>query len=210
MQQRTYIQAHGTSTPQNRVTESHIFNELAKAFKLEKWPVAAIKAYLGHSLATAAGDQIAASLGAWHHGIIPGVTTVDRIADDVHHSHLDILLNHREFDPTQMDAALINSKGFGGNNATAAILAPHVTLSMLAKKHGKARLTAHANLNEAVREQSAAYDAATSTGKNALIYNFGVGVVEGDQLGLTDQAITIPGLSQPINLNVANPYEDMS
>ena len=109
-----------------------------------------------------------------------------------------------------MDAALINSKGFGGNNATAAILAPHVTLSMLAKKHGKARLTAHANLNEAVREQSAAYDAATSTGKNALIYNFGVGVVEGDQLGLTDQAITIPGLSQPINLNVANPYEDMS
>jgi acetoacetyl-[acyl-carrier protein] synthase len=210
MQQRTYIQAHGTSTPQNRVTESHIFNELAKAFKLEKWPVAAIKAYLGHSLATAAGDQIAASLGAWHHGIIPGVTTVDRIADDVHHSHLDILLNHREFDPTQMDAALINSKGFGGNNATAAILAPHVTLSMLAKKHGKARLTAHANLNEAVREQTAAYDAATSTGKNALIYNFGVGVVEGDQLGLTDQAITIPGLSQPINLNVANPYEDMS
>lgn len=209
MQQRTFIQAHGTSTPQNRVTESHIFNELAKAFKLEKWPVTAVKAYLGHSLATAAGDQIAASLGAWHHGIIPGVKTVDRIADDVHHSHLDILLDHREFDPTQMDAALINSKGFGGNNATAAILSPHVTLNMLAKKHGKARLNAHAGLNEGVREKTAAYDAATSAGKNNLIYNFGVGVVEGDQLNLTDQEVTIPGLTQPINLNVANPYEDM-
>ena len=70
LRQRTYIQAHGTGTPQNRVSESHIFNELAKTFQLEKWPVAAIKAYLGHSLATAAGDQLAASLGAWAHGII--------------------------------------------------------------------------------------------------------------------------------------------
>ena len=42
------MQAHGTGTPQNRVTESHIFDAMAKAFAIKDWPVAAIKAYLGH------------------------------------------------------------------------------------------------------------------------------------------------------------------
>ena len=69
----TYMQAHGTGTPQNRVTESHIFNALAKNFGIRQWPVTAIKAFLGHSLACASGDQIIASLGVWHDGIIPGI-----------------------------------------------------------------------------------------------------------------------------------------
>jgi acetoacetyl-[acyl-carrier protein] synthase len=210
MQRRTYIQAHGTGTPQNRVTESHIFNEMAKTFGLEKWPVAAIKSYVGHSLATAAGDQIAASLGAWEHGIIPGIKTVEQLADDVHHSHLDVLLDHRQFDPAQMDATLINSKGFGGNNATATILSPLVTRKMLEKKHGKSRLLARDERNAAVEASISQYDAATTAGQNALIYNFGVGVIEGAQLTLSDQAINIPGLAQPISMVVPNPYEDMS
>jgi acetoacetyl-[acyl-carrier protein] synthase len=210
MQRRTYIQAHGTGTPQNRVTESRIFNEMAKTFGLEKWPVAAIKSYVGHSLATAAGDQIAASLGAWEHGIIPGIKTVEELADDVHHSHLDVLLEHRQFDPAQMDATLINSKGFGGNNATATILSPLVTRKMLETKHGKSRLLARDERNAAVEASISQYDAATTAGQNALIYNFGVGVIEGAQLTLSDQAINIPGLAQPISMVVPNPYEDMS
>ncbi|MFT5803878.1 MAG: acetoacetyl-[acyl-carrier protein] synthase [Candidatus Paceibacteria bacterium] len=210
MQRRTYMQAHGTGTPQNRVTESRIFNEMAKTFGLEKWPIAAIKSYIGHSLATAAGDQIAASLGAWEHGIIPGIKTVEQLADDVHHSHLDVLLDHRQFDPTQMDATLINSKGFGGNNATATILSPLVTRKMLETKHGKSRLLARDKRNAAVEASISQYDAATTAGQNALIYNFGVGVIEGAQLTLSDQAINIPGLAQPISMVVPNPYEDMS
>ena len=54
---RSYIHAHGTGTPQNRVTESHIMSELAKTFGIARWPVAAIKAYLGHSLAPASGGS---------------------------------------------------------------------------------------------------------------------------------------------------------
>ncbi len=207
---RTYVQAHGTGTPQNRVTESHIFNEMARSFGIEKWPVAAIKAYLGHSLATAAGDQIATSLGVWQDGIIPGIRTISRIADDVHHDHLDILLEHREAEPDAMDAVFINSKGFGGNNATAAILSPSVTLRMLEKKHGKEAMNQHRHRNESVREQTAQYDSEATAGKNALIYNFGIGVVEGDQLLLNADNITIPGQPQPINLHVPNPYEDMT
>ena len=210
LKHRSYIHAHGTGTPQNRVTESHIFNELAKSFGIQNWPVAAIKSYLGHSLATAAGDQIAASLGVWAHGIIPGIKTIDAVADDVHNSHLEILLDHREIDAEQIDTAFINSKGFGGNNATAAILSPHVTRQMLEKKHGSRALDKRDKLNEKVLENTIAYDAATTAGENKTIYNFGVGVVAGEELELTSDKITIPGYGNSIDLNVDNPYEDMS
>lgn len=210
LKRRSFVQAHGTSTPQNRVTESHIFSEIAGAFGIEDWPIAAIKAYLGHSLATASGDQIAATLGVWAHGVIPGIRTVHQIADDVHQAHLKFLLEHHEIEPNQMDAALINSKGFGGNNATAAILSPFVTHNMLSKKHGANAMTEHARRNEAVQSACQVYDDASVNGANATIYKFGEGVVEGDELTLTDRSISIPGQALDIDLSVENPYGDMT
>ena len=62
LSERSYMQAHGTGTPQNRVTESHIFDAMAKAFSIKDWPVAAIKAYLGHSLACASGIKLSLRL----------------------------------------------------------------------------------------------------------------------------------------------------
>src|SRR5690606_18499741 len=53
LRHRTFVQAHGTSTPQNRVTESALLNEVAKHFGIPAWPVTAVKAYLGHSLGCA-------------------------------------------------------------------------------------------------------------------------------------------------------------
>ena len=108
-----------------------------------------------------------------------------------------------------MDATLINSKGFGGNNATAAILSPNVTAKMLAKKHGSKAMKQHSAINESVQARTAEYDAATTAGHNALIYKFGLGVIEGEELSITDQAISIPGHTQAISLNVPNPYEDI-
>ncbi len=204
------MQAHGTGTPQNRVTESHIFNEMAKCFGIEHLPVAAVKSYLGHSLATAAGDQLTVSLGVWADGLIPGIKTIDHLADDVHQSHLDFLMDHREIDPVELDASLINSKGFGGNNSTATILSPHVTRKMLEKKHGKDAMLKHARLNEDVQGKSEAYDDGAIAGKNSLIYNFGVNVVEGEELELSESHIRIPGYDQQVVLDVPNPYEDMT
>ena len=70
----TYVQSHGTGTPQNRVTESQILNELAKIYGIERWLVSAVKAYVGHSMAPAGGRparlgsrRLAARLGARHH-----------------------------------------------------------------------------------------------------------------------------------------------
>ncbi len=210
LRERSYMMAHGTGTPQNRTTESHIFSEMARSFGIEKWPIAAIKSHIGHSLACASGDQIIAALGAWDDGIIPGITSIDEIASDVHQDHLDFLLQHRQFAPTDIDAVFINSKGFGGNNATAAVLSPHVTKRMLATKHGKATTTLYQKRNEAVREQSHDYDEAMLKGTNSVIYRFGEGVIEGSELKLSGTSIEIPGQKQPISLDVPNPYDDMS
>ena len=35
--------------------------------------------------------QLAAVLGTWSHGLLPGITTIDHIADDVHHAHEDVV-----------------------------------------------------------------------------------------------------------------------
>ena len=92
--QRSYVIAHETGTPQNRVTESHILNEVARAFGIDCWTVAAIKGYLGHPLAPASGDQLACALGSWRYGWIPGINTIDKIADDVHDSNLHFSTRH--------------------------------------------------------------------------------------------------------------------
>jgi len=132
VRERSFIQAHGSSTPQNRITESMIFDKVAKGFGINNWPVTAVKAFVGHPLGPASGDQLASTLGVFADGVIPGIKTTDRVADDVLDDHLDIVLHDKE---AVVDVAFLNSKGFGGNNATAAILSPKVVNSMLKKRY---------------------------------------------------------------------------
>ena len=210
LRERSYIHAHGTGTPQNRVTESEIMNELAKTFGIKNWPVAAVKAYLGHTLAPASGDQLTSALGTWKYGLIPGIATIDHIADDVHASHLTIGSSHIERPPESLDVAFINSKGFGGNNATGLALSPNLTLKMLENRHGRDELLAHARRNESVREKARDYDQRASDGEATPIYQFGEGVLEGEDLDFDDATIQIPGFEQPIELNKPNPFADMT
>ena len=182
LRQRSFVQAHGTGTPQNRVSESHILDETARVFGIRDWPVCALKAYLGHSIGAAAGDQLVMSLGVWADGVLPGILTADHSADDVHSAHLDILRRHSTRDPRELDVALINAKGFGGNNASATVLAPHVTQRMLAARHGRAQLDAWAKRNEAVRAVASEYDARACAGATAPVYRFDHGVLHGEDL----------------------------
>ncbi|MDQ7048573.1 MAG: beta-ketoacyl synthase [Enterobacterales bacterium] len=156
---QTFAQAHGTGTPQNRTTESDILNQAAKTFSVDNWKVAAIKSYVGHSLGPAGGDQLAATLGVWEYGYIPGINSIDKIADDVVDSNLDFCIEHTYVGEKgcEMKAALINSKGFGGNNATGLILSPQTTLTMLEKKYGPARIAQYKLINEKVQQTANAY-----------------------------------------------------
>lgn len=207
LRHRTYVHAHGTSTPQNRVTESEIINEIAKTFGIEKWPVAAVKSYLGHTLGPAGGDQIASGLGVWKYGIIPGIKTVERIADDVAQSNIQFLLQDTPVGVEGMDAMIINSKGFGGNNASASILAPHVVKGMLTRKYGAAAMAQYAERNVAVAAKAEQNDRDIIEGKLNPIYLFDNGVLDGGDLELTDKSIGVKGYQHKVSLEIANPYE---
>ena len=91
---KTFFHAHGTGTPQNRESESHIISSISKAFGIEALPVTAIKSYLGHSLAAAGGDQMISTLGSWKNNLIPGITSIPGLAENVHKENVDFLLQN--------------------------------------------------------------------------------------------------------------------
>lgn len=209
LQQRSYVHSHGTGTPQNRITESHILSQVAGTFGIENWPVTAIKSYVGHSIATSAGDQLAAALGSFAHGILPGILTIDHIADDATTDHLEFLMSHKQLGIDNIDATVINSKGFGGNNASASILAPHVVKAMLEKRHGATALKDYRTRNEKVEEQSRAYDKQSIAGINNTIYKFDHNVLDSDAIEINPDTISIEDITPTISLDLKNSYADM-
>jgi len=209
LQQRSFVQAHGTSTPQNRVTESHVINETAKAFNIPNWTVSAVKAYLGHSQGTAGGDQLFASLGVWKYGVVPGLTTTTEIAEDVHTSNLNFPLSHLETGATALDSVLINAKGFGGNNASAVVLAPHVVEQLLTKRHGEAAMQAWRKKREQVQAQASDYNQSAVCGQARPIYLYDHNVLTGEYLQISADEIRLPGYANAISLKVDNPYKDL-
>ncbi len=202
----SFVQAHGTGTPQNRVTESQLLNAVAQQFAIEKWPVIAVKNYLGHSLGVAAGDQINASLGVWQYGILPGITATHHIAADVHDKYLDILLRHRSIAPHSTAIAFINSKGFGGNNATAPLLAPHAVQRLLERRHGRTAMQRWHKKNESICQQSEDNDRAIIAGDLRPIYDKKSTALSGDDIQLQESLIHIQGYDRPISIKTANPY----
>lgn len=209
LRQRSFIQAHGTGTPQNRTTESHIMSETAKHFGIDNWLVGAVKSYLGHSIGCAAGDQITSSLGIWHSGLFPGITSIDHVADDVHQQHLNIAMQHVEVGKKGMDVGIINAKGFGGNNATATLLAPHIVEKMLAKRYSSNEFSQYKKRNEGVVESAQTYDDAASQGKAETIYKFDYQVCDGDDVAFSNDQLRIKGFEQAISLAIESPYANL-
>jgi acetoacetyl-[acyl-carrier protein] synthase len=202
-----FVQAHGTGTPQNRVSESEILSQTAAAFGIDQWPVAAVKCYLGHSLGSASGDQFASTLGVWQGGLLPGITTIDGIADDVNQNRLRFNLEHSELDTDEQHYAIINSKGFGGNNASATLLSPSQTTRMLQKRYSKSEWQAWQVANEKVRERQKDYDDGMIAGSIEPVYKFDHGVLGDDDVEYGDNRISIDG--RHVDLDLVSPYDDM-
>ncbi len=206
---RSFIQAHGSSTPQNRVSESLIFDRISRAFGIEAWPVSAVKAFVGHTIGPASADQLMSSLGVYEHGILPGIKTMDEVAEDVYQERLSFSNQDRDYGAEHFEVSFLNSKGFGGNNATAAVLSAHKTKAMLAKRYSHCWSDYQAR-SEASKEQAAAYDVAASRGQMSTVYEFGNHIVDEDAINISDRSLSIPGFEQAVDLELENPYGDMS
>ncbi|WP_443190203.1 beta-ketoacyl synthase [Pseudomonas indica] len=198
VRRRSFIHAHGSSTPANRVTESELLDRVAAAFGIESWPVTAVKAFVGHSLAPASGDQLISALGSFKYGIVPGIKTIDGVAHDVHQQHLRIVTQDLKLGDNALDVCFINSKGFGGNNASGYVLAPQVVERMLRKRHGDAAFAAYRERREQTRANALRYEEQALKGQFDIIYNFGQDLIDDRDIRISDSRIEVPGFAQPL------------
>ncbi len=107
----SYINAHGTSTPENDKMEylslSTVFGE-----KIRSIPVSSNKSMIGHTLSAAGAIEAAVSVMTMRNGVIPPTINYDNPDPAI---ELDVVPNEaREAD---VQAVLSNSFGFGGQNA---------------------------------------------------------------------------------------------
>ena len=193
VRRRSFVQAHGTGTPQNRTSESQILSRVAGAFGIEDWPIAAIKCFVGHTMAAAGGDQLASTLGVFERGILPGIATIDEVAADVEREHLRISPQPLQRSPMDWDAAFLNAKGFGGNNATATIASPGIAMKWLEQRHGRGAIATWQQRNEAVVEQADAWDRALTAGTAEIVYRFDHEVRGEEHVRIVDGELRIEG-----------------
>lgn len=205
----SFVQAHGSSTPQNRVTESRIFDEVAKHYGINYWPVGAVKSYVGHSLGPASGDQLMNTLGVFAHGILPGIKTIDAVADDVYAERLSISKEDQTLGESGAQVAFLNSKGFGGNNATATVVAPSMTKEWLQKRHGNRLWQGYEQRLSDVKQKAALYDVAAMQGDLKAIYSFGDSLIDETQLQWRDGLLHVPGFEHGITLESDGGFTDL-
>ena len=208
LQNHSFVHAHGSSTPANRTTESDLINRVAEAFDINDWPVTAVKSYVGHTISTASGDQLMSALGTFKYQIIPGIKTINKVADDVNQQHTVFPLQDMDMSDKNMHVAFINSKGFGGNNATALVLSPQQAEKMMAARYGE-QLKAYFAKRQATRENAEAYASRADAAKLDVVYRFGEDLIDEDKVSITKEGISIPGFAQDIAFDWDNPYSDM-
>jgi len=196
--QKSFVQAHGSSTPQNRTTESDMFNRLAKEFGIADWPVCAVKAHLGHSISAASADQLLMTLGSWQHGILPGITTAQEIASDVHTEHLEIPLQHTKVNADDIAVSFINSKGFGGNNASAWVLSGQASREHLQDTVPESTWHNYIAKNESIRAKQQAYLTAIAQENLPLPYRDKENQPEPDDIELSAEGMKLPGWAERV------------
>ena len=208
---KVFFHAHGTSTPQNRESESHIISSSAQAFNIKNLPVAAIKSYLGHSLAAAGGDQMISALGSWKNNLIPGITTTPAIAENVYTKNVNFLLEDMEFADKEYEFAILNAKGFGGNNGTALVASPSKTMEMLQTKYSAASIKKYHSTNESIKMQLSENKNEILSGKIKSRYIFGENVIDGmNDFHVDSDQITNTITHEKFDLDSTLPYKDFT
>ncbi len=109
-----YVNVHGTSTPLGDVAETLAIKEVFgdHAYNLS---ISSTKSMTGHLLGAAGAIEGIASILAVRHGIVPPTINFEH-PDEQIDQKLDLTLNHAKVRPVR--AALSNTFGFGGHNAS--------------------------------------------------------------------------------------------
>jgi len=170
--------------------------------------VTAIKAYVGHSLSTASGDQLISALGTFKYQMIPGIKTIAEVAPDVAQERLRFPLQDMDVSGNKMDVAFINSKGFGGNNATAVLLSPAKVEEMLAVRYAD-RFNDYLSQRDTTRAVAEQYARQADAAQLDVIYRFGEPLIDEEGVTISTEGIHIPGFARDVSFDLENPWQDM-
>ena len=107
-----YINAHGTSTGLNDLYETKAIRDVfgRRAYDI---PVSSVKASIGHTLAAGGALEAIACIKAMETGIVPPTLHYDEPDPE-----LDLNYVPNKAQKHTVNAAISNSFGFGGHNAT--------------------------------------------------------------------------------------------
>ena len=105
-----YINAHGTSTPENDKME-HLSLSTVFGDRIRSIPVSSNKSMIGHTLSAAGAIEAAFSLMTMRDGVIPPTINYDNPDPAI---ELDVVPNIKR--PAEVRTVLSNSFGFGGQN----------------------------------------------------------------------------------------------
>ena len=97
--------------------------------------------------------------------------------------------------------AFLNAKGFGGNNASALIISPEVTKTLIKKRHTSKELKAYSRKLEATKAKTRKYNKSAEKGNYRTVYKFNNKVLLGENdLEITKDKIKLKGYKKQINL----------
>ncbi len=106
-----YINAHGTSTPENDKME-HLSLSTVFGERMKSLPISSNKSMIGHTLSAAGAVEAVFSILTMRRGVIPPTINYDQPDPSI---ELDVVPNVRR--EAEVSTVLSNSFGFGGQNA---------------------------------------------------------------------------------------------
>ena len=105
-----YVNAHGTSTPENDKME-HLSLSTVFGERIREIPVSSNKSMIGHTLSAAGAVEAVFSLMTMREGVIPPTINYDNPDPAI---DLDVVPNVKR--SADISSVLSNSFGFGGQN----------------------------------------------------------------------------------------------
>ena len=101
-----------------------------------------------------------------------------------------------------MHVAFINSKGFGGNNASGYIISPQKVEELLARKYDDDMLAAYNEKRIVAMQSAKAYEEQAERAILDVTYKFGEDQINESDINISLDGITIPGYASKIRFDL--------